>query len=380
MKKTGLRYERLDDPTDYPPDDVCSNPLPAVLSWQAKLLIVLVAGSAFSLVAAAGFYKEYRFSRISLEQFFVSSAFPIAGTARAVRVVTRQPGEKDIENAPACSGLPKKSSAFPGEPVMNAAPAIRAVENEPSAKLTPPLTGNPPPNLAEGAEVAVVSGYEADDDTGNGIMVQVSIDRPGKDVLLVLTSNEEIAWKVNASGGTRIKGILFSGNKQSNVRANVDTAVYQVKLPYSYDKNSGNFAKLLKRLNQLLGVQKIDVFRGKYDLPHLVEIKDIDPPQSDLTLRGDEPQAPSKPLRFTLVTADYGKAQWSLTGPLDKSGQAALAAEKSVKSPRDQRIYRIFGHDFELFDPVTGQKAKLNFPDNFPRLSWPTDVAYDQCH
>ncbi|MFP6800384.1 MAG: hypothetical protein VCA39_14910 [Pseudomonas sp.] len=265
----------------------------------------------------------------------------------------------------------------PEVPIVNPAPAIAAASVLTSPKSEPPSTAKPPVNLAEGAEVIVVSGYEADNQATNGTVVKVLIDRPGKSVLLVLTSYDKIAWHVDASSGTQIKGIVVSAYESPSVHTSVATPVFQSKLPYSYEKNSGNFAGLLNGLNQLFDIEQVDAFRGKYALPNSILIDELDPPQNALTLQGDQPQAPLKSLKFELTTSDYGKATWSLEGPSSSVSKLDLVEGKAVKATQDQRIYEIVGHDFQVTTTATGKKTLLEMPDNFPSLSWPMGVAYD---
>lgn len=265
----------------------------------------------------------------------------------------------------------------PRVPIANPAPAIAAVPVRASHEAKLPSTAKPPPNLAKDAEVIVVSGYEADNQANNGTIVQVLIDRPGKSVLLVLTSYDKIAWQVHASSETRIKGIVVSAYERPSVHTGIAVPIFQSKLPYSYEKNSGNFAGLLRGLHQLFGITQVDAFRGQYALPNSITIDRLDPPQSALTLQGEQPQAPLKPLEFELTTSSYDKALWSLEGPVGTTSKADLSSGKAVKAMRDQRIYQIVGHDFQVFDPSTNKTSQLEMPDNFPSLSWPMGVAYD---
>lgn len=256
-------------------------------------------------------------------------------------------------------------------------PAIRAATPAPHSESAVLIPSTPPAELAEGAEIVVISGYEAANQASAGTIVRVTVDRPGKAVLLVLSSYDKIAWRVDASPGTEIKGILVSAYEQPSVQSSASAPVFQTKLPYSYEKDSGNFAALLRGLNELFGVQRIDAFRGDYALPNQVTVSELDPPQAQLTLQGEKPLAPLKPMQFQLTTRDFGKALWSLQGPADVQSSPILADERMVKAERDGRIYQVVSHDFQVTDPASGVRTKLGMPDNFPSLSWPMDVAYD---
>ncbi|WP_255989393.1 hypothetical protein, partial [Chitinolyticbacter albus] len=71
-------------------------------------------------------------------------------------------------------------------------------------------SAQPPRELARGADIVLVSGYEPSNSPA-GMAARVHIDRPGPKVLLVLSSYEKINWQVTASAGTAISGILVSG-------------------------------------------------------------------------------------------------------------------------------------------------------------------------
>lgn len=263
----------------------------------------------------------------------------------------------------------------PDQPLPNPGPAIAASASN-DLRTTTPSTMLPA-NLAENAEVIVVSGYEAGNQATNGTAIRVIVDRPGKSVLLVLSSYEKIAWSVDATSGTQIKGIVVSGYVQPDARVVATAPVFQSKLPYSYEKNSGNFLALLSGLNRLFGISRIDAFRGQYALPGIITIDKTDPGQSDLTLQGELPQKPLTPLGFELTNSDYRKVPWSLEGPTDAAPQIILAPSKTVKALQDQLVYQVVGNDLFTVDQSTGKRIKLDLPDNFPSFSWPMDVAYD---
>lgn len=216
-------------------------------------------------------------------------------------------------------------------PAIQAAPATERKQ----AQLNP---ARPPASLANGAEVVVVSGYEADMQATYGNEVQVTIDRPGKSVLLVLSSYDKIAWSVQASEGTRITGILVSGYERPSVDTELAIPVYQSKLPYIYERDSGNFATLLRGLNELFYIQKVDVLRGQYGLPHEITIDRLDPAHDYLSLQGEQPQTPLQNMAFELSSAEFAKQPWTLSGPSESGTQPDIGSGKAIWVPQDQRI------------------------------------------
>lgn len=270
-------------------------------------------------------------------------------------------------------------SSKPQAPIIKPAPAVVTAPSTAPAPSPVPAKADvlnavtPPASLADGAEVFLVCGYEADKHGS----VKVVIDRPGKAVLLVLGSYEKIVWEVEASSGTHINGILVSARGGPSVYTAPAIPVYQSNRFCTHEKDSGQFANFLYYLNELFGIQRLDAFRGTYALPYSIDINQLDPAQGDLTLEGEPPQAPLKPMKFELTTSDYGEAKWSLEGPAPNAKPMMLAPARTVKAASDQRIYQIVSHDFFVTDPATGKRESLKMPDNFPELSWPVDVTYD---
>lgn len=72
--------------------------------------------------------------------------------------------------------------------------------------------GGPPDNTK--TEVHLVSIYEGGEQTGDqihGPRARVHVDRPGKQVTLVLTSYSGATWHVTASEGTQIHEVILGG-------------------------------------------------------------------------------------------------------------------------------------------------------------------------
>lgn len=176
--------------------------------------------------------------------------------------------------------------------------------------------GTPPAGIAAGAEVVLISGYES---LGRTAPVGIEIDRPGAKVLLVLSSYEKVHWRVSATRGTTITGIVVGGYKQATVEATAPARGYLMKLPYAYTTENIKFERLLSILHGAFGITKVDAFRGSYTLPETIRITQMDPPAAELTLQGPLPKPAPKRLDFELLTADLGFARWNLSGPQGKA-------------------------------------------------------------
>ncbi len=235
-----------------------------------------------------------------------------------------------------------------------------------------------PRQIAADAEVVLVSGYEPSGKSGSGTTVNVDVNRPGSKVLLVLTSYEKIYWKVSASPSTRISGILVSSYYPSAVWTKVDTQGYSLKLPYAYETENVNFKELLTKLNSLVGVEKLDVFRGSYSIPSEVQISRTDPPSVALTITGPKPQRPSTYFTFNLLTTDFSKVPWTLTGPVSGSQQRAYSGEGKVAvSETGDKKFSLKRDQLEVIDSHRSGPFTVSLPPDFPSFSWPMDLAYD---
>ena len=235
----------------------------------------------------------------------------------------------------------------------------------------------PPRDLASGAEIILVSGYESGNRATSGTRVKVKLARPGRQVLLVLTSYENIAWDVEATPGTTLKGILVSAYHRSTLTTTAKTQAYAVKLPYSYELENRNFTALVEQLKARFGVEKIDAFRGKYSLPPVVEISELDPPSPALTLAGPAVEPATSDFRFNLYTGDYSPVEWTLRGQKEGRKLGYIAEGKFAVSPSGNTVYLLKSDALVVVDRKSGQQTEAALPGNFPRFSWAMDVAYD---
>lgn len=233
--------------------------------------------------------------------------------------------------------------------------------------------GAPPKAIAEGAEVLVVSGYEPSKQP-----TRVVVSRPGKQVLLILTTYDKALWKLEVDANTTLKGVLLSSYDSSGgVISNARAPLFAVKLPYATTTENVNYVGLLR----LLGVANADVFRGSYTVPAVVTIRELDAPRPELTLSGVAPIVPQRIFDFDLLTSDLRKRTYRNTGPsspVDETEQLLSDSRKAV-SPSGDKIYDIgSGHStLTVVDKRSGQAKLLPLPTNFPQFSWATGVAYD---
>lgn len=252
-------------------------------------------------------------------------------------------------------------------PAPRSAPAV-AARSEPAPERT--LLDQVPANLAEGAEVLVVSGYES-----GGSAAQVRIERPGKDVVLVLSSYETVAWQVVTGSDTRLRAIIVAAHEKPRVAAEGDVPVYLGKLPYVTDTESINFVTLLGQLKSRYGIARIEAFRGAYEVPGSLTLSQTNPDDPRLTAAGEPAEKPIRAFNFELLGTNDQHQAWSLQGPQVQAQASQVGGAKQAKDAHG-RLFSLKGHNLTISD-ASGQAVDASFPDNFPRLSWPSALAYD---
>ena len=256
-------------------------------------------------------------------------------------------------------------------------PPIKAIQDE-EAQLFPLEKTTPPRELAEGAEVMLITGYEAKEEGQHGSMINVEIDRPNSKVLLILTSYQQLFWKVTATPGTTVSGILIAASSRPpTLSSPLETRAYQVKLPDAYEIDSRDFKSTLAQLNEWFGVSKLDAFVGAYRLPSSIRISTLEPNRPELTRQGFAPEKPVKNFTFPLITADYKRMQWRLTGPKGAPETPLANLEKVALSPSGKELYQTKNHGFNIINLATEAQVMVPLPANFPRFSWPSGIAYD---
>ncbi len=230
----------------------------------------------------------------------------------------------------------------------------------------------PPPELAEGAEVLVVSGKEADR-AENGQRVKVSVERPGKKVLLVLASRARVAWEVAPGTGTQMAGVLVSSGNGSIVQMTDPAPGFASQLPVPEEAGAGEVKELLARLHALFGSTRIDLLRAQRALPRSLELGPLDAPRPELAY-----QAPAgRTAQFELLSTEFRLVPWRFDGPVQESKVSYVTEGKVVLAPGGGTIYQVSGDKLMITDRRTQAQKFAALPDNFPRFSWAMDVAYD---
>lgn len=260
-------------------------------------------------------------------------------------------------------------------------------ENRPAPRQVKPATAPIATNaLASGADVFVVSGYKS-----NSRTTVVNLEHQARPVILVLTSYEDMQWKVVPAPGTRIKAIVVASREKSMkepVDVPAQVPVMSDELPYSSDLSNIKFRELMTKLNANYGVNKVLGYHGEHQLPATITLRGPFAPDPRLTLDGIRPEVARVSLDFNLISVDGRKLPFTSAGP--KSGKRyAGVIRGGIMSPQragpaavgddGKETYFLDGWSALAWAPdgLNGHTEKLKPPANLPELSWASGLAWD---
>ncbi len=245
----------------------------------------------------------------------------------------------------------------------------------PIDKPLPLSQETPPAALAEDAEVVLISGYEPSQP-----LTRVVVARPGKRVLLVLTSYQKMLWHVEVTPGTTMKGIVLSSlSGRSGVLSNAVDRVYAMSLPCALSREDDNFDRLRLGLSARLGVARVDTLWGGYALPGQIEIPEPGQARPAGALQSAPPVPAPFVFDFELLGRDLRPRLYRSTGPRESStsGEALHVGGKVVLSRSGKTAYALHDRGLRVTDLQTNEVTEVVLPVNFPEFSWPTDLAHD---
>lgn len=133
------------------------------------------------------------------------------------------------------------------------------------------IAGLAAPALAE-PEVHIVGIYEGFDRSNgqiHGPKARVLLDRPGAEVVLVLSSHEATLWEVTLGEGTMMPSVVLSqlmDGRQGEVVINGERldAPIRMDVPLAYQPEGRDFRDLVAQVPDLFGVERMASFTGDY--------------------------------------------------------------------------------------------------------------------
>ncbi len=261
-------------------------------------------------------------------------------------------------------------------------PAILPESPQEQRDNVPLITTPPPRDLASGAEVVVISGYQPD--RGAAKRVHVVVDRPGRKVFVVLAMTEEVIWALEARPGTVVQGVIVVSASRGRLRMSQPVPAYAVRIPFSYTSGNSNFVRMQDALHRQFGITKIDVLRAHHTQAAVVEVNQVDPPRAEYVYTLPRADPPPRVVDFELMAANHAPVRWRLDGPLPTPGgrQATplagyLVDRKLAVAPDGATVYTLQDEGISAMDVKSGSRTAHRLPFYWPRLSWGEGIAYD---
>ena len=247
--------------------------------------------------------------------------------------------------------------------------------------------------------VSIYEGYEESNGKVHGPRANVHVDRPGKQVTLVLTSYDGATWQITTTTGTKIRKVILGGNEEQVVkgvlkstkvtkawRGQSDNSLY-----YSHRSEGLKFRKLVKQVHALTKTE-LSSFHGTYradpDTPIVV-----DAVQENPTLHSDYPQPtldlPSSARDVMFVAHHYvtGPGRFDLassfgehtpTGPIKKKLKSLPRGVKRIAYDANNKVYYgISDHDVFQVDLEKVKRKEMKLGLDVPTLHWVSDITFD---
>ncbi len=247
--------------------------------------------------------------------------------------------------------------------------------------------------------VALYEGHGAPRDHSQPGAASVTVDRPGKEVVLVVSASEAIEWEVTATPKTKLTKVILGGSKRQFAKvppgAEIEElsreSVKQRLLPISicgyYDIDAPRFRPFVRTLcdHTKLGIAS---FQGTYRFDPKKPIV-VDSVQKDDRLSVDFPQltpaAQIPKLKFnatrTVFLSDErgdssGFGEWTQAGPnADGFTQLPKGIRQVTHAAAAKKDYGIDDQELYELNVKLGTRSKITKPEK--NFSWPCALTHD---
>lgn len=248
--------------------------------------------------------------------------------------------------------------------------------------------------------VGIYDGFNKTDEQIHGPKAIVKVDRPNKQVTLVLTSHSPVTWEVDAGKDTKIAKVILGGYGRQAVKGlpgNVTIVDASAKksespLPYAYKIDTSSFRQLITKLAKLSPVPASS-FQGTYRAeagdPFVIDKVEDDPrlstdypkaiPLADLpklSFKAHHFLPDSRFPHFLIRQASYGT--FTLAGAkIDDLKPLPSRVNRVTFDPVGKRYYGVRGHEIVEMDLDLKKAAKMDLGLDVPELSWPSGITFD---
>ena len=228
-------------------------------------------------------------------------------------------------------------------------------------------------SLKKDNEVFIVSGNETINNKKGQKEINIKVNRPNKDVVLILSSKDKTTWKINPSENTNIKLVLY--NSQDMVVSNKLIYKYKKELNLALDVENIKFVKLLKEVKKITQKDNIDYFYSSKVLDNKIQIDKI---QSGPKLSLDylKSKIPKVNFKFDLISNTYDFIPFTLQGPLHSKDKFIEIKDNVTSSPDKTKIYEIIKNGLKIINKSTKKELIKPIPI-LKNINKPKGIAYD---
>lgn len=226
----------------------------------------------------------------------------------------------------------------------------------------------------------------------------VTVDRPGKDVVLVVHAYNPTDWEVRATAKTTLTRVIAVGYHRQQVAAPkgvpVEEQTYdgkrdgvsQTMIHGSYDMDSPRFRPFVRKLFDHTKLE-ITSFQGLYQFDPKKPFV-VDAVLKDERLSSDFPKLPPaaqiSKVKFEATRIVFGNqrlgesrgfGEFTQTGPTaDGFVQLPKGVSQVTYDTKAKQYYGLKSHALHTVDLKRDTTTKIDPPDNF---NWPTALTYD---
>jgi hypothetical protein len=241
-------------------------------------------------------------------------------------------------------------------------------------------------------EVHLVAIYQGEGGVSNHetASASVTVDRPGEDLILILSAYEPTIWSVEVISGM-ISKVILAGFYSQRVLGLLPGTVVENRFLHSesgsitnpdylmldHDGTGAGHSCVLESLASEIGITKYSSFNGKYTASGSFSVDSVqDDPKLEIAYPFVETEVDLPNLEFELTINDSVGA-FSLQAESQSMTVSAQGLPKVVRFKDTNRYFGISAHEFYELDVSRNSMVSITPPLGIPRLSWTTGIAVD---
>lgn len=127
-------------------------------------------------------------------------------------------------------------------------------------------------NLHEVHIVGIYEGFTRSDGQIHGPRASLTVDRPGQEVVLVLTNFDPVRWMVEVTPGTRLSAVYLGGQHAARSEILINGLAFPgfirvLDIPMTYEAKGPKFRDLIKGIEGWTGQANLSSYYGHYTAP-----------------------------------------------------------------------------------------------------------------